>query len=58
VGDIEYTGEELGDVATSESSESESGSVVQESAPTHSIIRQRAEIKVLSEPTPPQNDLQ
>jgi len=58
VEDVEYEGEEWGDVIPSESSGSENGAVVQDSSPAPSIVRQRDEIKVLSEPTPPQNDQQ
>jgi hypothetical protein len=55
VQDLEYEVEEWGDVV---SSGSESGYVVQDSTPTHSVIRQRDEIKVLSEPTPSRSDPQ
>lgn len=55
VQDLDCEVEEWGDVAPSGS---ESGYVVRESTPTHSVIRQRDEIKVLSEPTPPENDPQ
>jgi hypothetical protein len=47
VQDLEYEGEEWDDVALSESSGSDSGSVVH-----NCIMRQRDEIKVLSEPAP------
>jgi len=52
VEDLEYEGEEWDDVALSESSGSDSGSVVLEGNPHNCIMRQRDEIKVLSEPAP------
>ena len=55
--DLEYEGEEWDDVALSESSGSDSGSVVLEDNPRNFVMRQRDEIKVLSEPAP-QNVLQ
>jgi hypothetical protein len=55
VQDLECEEEEWGDAAPSGS---ESSYVVHESTPANSVIRQRDEIKVLSEPTPPQNDTQ
>lgn len=56
---LEYEGEEWDDVALSESSgsDSSSGSVVLEGNPHNCIMKQRDEIKVLSEPAP-QNVLQ
>jgi len=57
VEDSEHEGEEWDDVALSESSGSDSGSVVLEGGPHNCIMRQRDEIKVLSEPAP-QNVLQ
>lgn len=50
--DSEHEGEEWDDVALSESSGSDSGSVVLEGSPHNCIMRQRDEIKVLSEPAP------
>lgn len=55
--DLEYEGEEWDDVALSESSGSDSGSVVLAGNPHNCVMRQRDEIKVLSEPAP-QNVLQ
>jgi hypothetical protein len=55
--DLEYEGEEWDDLALTESSGSDNDSVVQEGNHPHCVIRQRDEIKVLSEPAP-QNDLE
>jgi len=57
VEDLGYEEEEWDDVTLSESSGSDSGSVVLEGNPHNCIARRRDEIKVLSEPAP-QNVLQ
>ena len=50
--DLEYEGEEWWDVTLSESSGSDSGSVGPDGNPRNGIVRQRDEVKVLSEPAP------
>jgi len=52
VEDLEYEGEEWWDVTLSESSGSDSGSVGPDGNPRNGIVRQRDEVKVLSEPAP------
>ncbi|XP_069688039.1 cytochrome b-245 chaperone 1-like isoform X2 [Periplaneta americana] len=53
---LEYVGDDWADVDSSETIETEINSVLHEGTPVHSILRQRDEIKVLSEPTPPQHN--